>query len=193
MIEDFQVFRNLNILEYFSAEEQNLIIQEIEIKELEKDEVLLKERTVCSHIWLVVSGSFYQYRSTTNCRDDIFDLHIDGDFVLNHQSFISRKPSTYTIKAFEKSMVYQLSVDSIYKLTGISQSFLKLGRLLEDKTSRARIGEMFQKPNKKYSYILHERPELLQKFPQTMIASYLQITPETLSRVRKRIFSLLKK
>jgi hypothetical protein len=62
-----------------------------------------------------------------------------------------------------------------------------MGRILEESTSRIDFFDNNNTPDEKYRYIIANKPKLLQKFPQTIIASYLKISPETLSRVRKRL------
>ena len=108
------------------------------------------------------------------------------DRVINHKSFTTRKPSENLIQAFEDSTIYELSIEAIHKLIATSQSFLQLGKILETTISRIDFFDNNNTPDEKYRFILEHKPMLLQKFPQKIIASYLKITPETLSRVRKR-------
>ncbi|PKG42822.1 Crp/Fnr family transcriptional regulator, partial [Psychroflexus sp. MES1-P1E] len=110
-----------------------------------------------------------------------------NDWVINHKSFTTRKPSEYSIQAFEESFIYELSIDAIHRLIAQSQSFFQMGKILEESTSRIDFFDNNNTPDEKYDFIIKNKPSLLQKFPQKIIASYLKITPETLSRVRKRI------
>ena len=118
---------------------------------------------------------------------NVIDLSIPNDWVLNHKSFTARKPSEYSIQAFEDTSYYEISIDAIHRLIAQSQSFLQMGKILEESISRIYFFDNNNTPDEKYLHIITKKPELLQKFPQTIIASYLKITPETLSRVRKRI------
>ena len=171
----------------FSEKEFSLLNQELVFRELRKDDFILKDGEVCSSIYLTVSGSFYQYNTDFDLNKNFIDLYVSNEWMLNHKSFTSRKPSKYSIQAFENSTVCELSIESIHKLIGISQKFLQMGRILEESTSRIDFFDNNNTPDEKYSYLLKNRPKLIQKFPQKVIASYLKITPETLSRVRKRL------
>ncbi|NMH85915.1 Crp/Fnr family transcriptional regulator [Flavivirga algicola] len=171
----------------FSKEEQQLLKQELQLKELKKDDILLNEGDICSSACFVVSGSFYQYYTDTDLNIHIIDLSVENDWALNHKSFSSRQPSKHIIQAFEDSIIYKLSIESAHKLIGKSQTFLQLMRILEESTTRVSFFDNNYTPDEKYAYILENKPELLQTFPQKLIASYLKITPETLSRVRKRL------
>ncbi|MHA7057204.1 Crp/Fnr family transcriptional regulator [Aquimarina sp. M1] len=177
----------LNNAGKFSDEESSLLQKEVAYRELKKDDFLVQKGETCSSLFFVVSGSFYQYTIDSDLDKRVIDLSIPNDWVINYKSFSSRKPSAYTIQAFEDSAVYELSMDAIHKLIGISQTFFQIGSVLEASNSRITFFDNNNTPDEKYAYILKNKPMLLQKFPQKIIASFLKITPETLSRVRKRM------
>ena len=62
-----------------------------------------------------------------------------------------------------------------------------MGKLLDQAVSRIEFYDNNNSPDEKYVHLLENKPIVIRKFPQKVIASYLKITPETLSRVRKRI------
>ncbi|UZR98100.1 Crp/Fnr family transcriptional regulator [Chondrinema litorale] len=168
-------------------EKDLLMLQdELVFRKLKKDEILLEKGEVCSTFSFLEAGAIVHYDIDSDIYTHVFDVNIPKDWVINHKSFSSRKPSEYTIKAYEESTIYSLSIDSIHKLIGISQVFLQLGKLLDEATSRVEFFDKNYSPDEKYQYILDNKPALLQKFPQRLIAAYLKITPETLSRVRNR-------
>ncbi|QTD37599.1 Crp/Fnr family transcriptional regulator [Polaribacter batillariae] len=171
----------------FSEKESILLKNELQYKKLKKDDYLLEKGNTCSSLSFIISGSFYQYSIDLELNKNIIDLNVSNDWVINHKSFTTRKPSEYSIQAFEDSSIYELSIDAIHRLIAQSQSFLQMGKVLEESTSRIDFFDNNNTPDEKYNFILKNKPNLLQKFPQKLIASYLKITPETLSRVRKRI------
>jgi hypothetical protein len=75
----------------------------------------------------------------------------------------------------------------MHEMIGLSPAFFQLARVLEPVHSRTHLFDNQLTPLEKYQYILQHRPGLLQAFPLKIIASYLKITPETLSRVRDKI------
>ncbi|SEK36811.1 cAMP-binding domain of CRP or a regulatory subunit of cAMP-dependent protein kinases [Aquimarina amphilecti] len=184
---DTSILEFLNKAGSFSEEESSLLQNEVKHRELKKNEFLLRKGEICSSLHFVISGSFYQYFIDTDLNMNIIDLGIKNDWVINHKSFTGRKPSEYEIQAFENSSVYELNIDSIHKLIAISPTFFQIGKVLEESTARVSFFDNNNTPDEKYEYILKNKPLLFQKFPQKIIASFLKITPETLSRVRKRI------
>lgn len=171
----------------FSEKETLLLRQELQSRVLKREAFLLNKGDVCSSLCFVISGSFYHYQIDADQNKNIIDLNIRNDWVINHKSFTTRKPSEYAIQAFEDCSYYELSIDAIHRLIDQSQSFLQMGKILEEATSRISFFDQNNTPDEKYLYLLNNKPNLLQQFPQTIIASYLKITPETLSRVRKRL------
>ncbi len=171
----------------YSPKELKLLEEVVVHKTFEKDEFLLKKDEVCSFLCYINNGAVLQYKINSDMDQVIIDLNISNDWVLNHKSFTSQKPSEYDIRAFEKTSVSILYIESIHRLIGQSQSFLQMGKLLENAVSRIDFFDNNNTPDEKYMYLLKNKPEIIQKFPQTLIASYLKITPETLSRVRKRL------
>ena len=170
-----------------SEKELQLLDDELEFKTLEKGEFLLKEGEVCSFFGFINTGALYQHKVDNDNNSIIIDLNIPKDWVINHTSFTLRKPSEYHIQAFEKTTIYILSITAIHNLIAKSQSFFQIGKVLEASVSRIHFYDNNNTPDEKYHYLLKNQPEILQKFPQHMIASYLKITPETLSRVKRRI------
>ncbi len=134
----------------------------------------------------MITGAVYHYKITSDLNENIINLNIPNDWILNQKSFTSQEPSEYDIKVYEESTLYTLSIEVIHRLIAQSQSFLQLGKTLYDVTLRVDFFDNNNTPDEKYLYILKNKPDLFQNFPQKMIASYLKITPETLSRVRKK-------
>ncbi len=187
MSESHPVSKSLLLKGNYSTDELAALEQRLEHEIYNKGEVLLNEGEVCNRLLFLVKGAVYQYKLNKDSVENIIDLNYSNEWVINHQSFTSRKPSDTIIKAFEATEVYGLSIDSIHHLIALSQTFLQMGKILEEATRRVQLFDNNLNPDEKYQFILTERPNLLQTFPQTLIASYLKITPETLSRVRSRI------
>ncbi|MEM1122545.1 MAG: Crp/Fnr family transcriptional regulator [Bacteroidota bacterium] len=170
-----------------SAEESLLLEKQLQYKHLKKGDYLLSKGAVCSALHFVDTGSFYRYKTDAIGHQKVIDLYAIHDWVINHASFTARKPSEDAIQAYEDSTVYELTIDAIHLLIGQSPTFFQIGKVFEIATARINFFDEDNTPDEKYLFLLNHKPELIQKFPQKLIASYLKITPETLSRVRRRI------
>lgn len=167
----------------FSEEEVVFFESKTERKVLGRNDILLREGEVCKSFFYILSGTAYQY-SYEDIDENIVGLYAEGDWCFNHLSFIHQKPSEAIIKAYSNLEVLSLSIISVHELIAASPSFFQLGRLLEPSVSRIRYFDKASTAIEKYNHLSVSRPDLFQKFPLKMIASYLKIAPETLSRIR---------
>ncbi len=154
-------------------------------RQLLKNDILIKPGEVCKSIYFNIAGAVYQYNSNAEMEENVIDLHLANEWFLHHNSFITQKPADGFIKAYSNSKILELTIESLHHLVGKSPAFLQLGRIFEQSTSRVHFFDNRLTPAEKYQYILDNRSTLIQYFPLKLIASYLKITPETLSRVRE--------
>jgi signal-transduction protein with cAMP-binding, CBS, and nucleotidyltransferase domain len=181
------LLRSLKEFVRFSEDELSLLSDRLEHKKFKKDEMVLRPGEVCQSIYFVVSGAFRQYKLTEDMDEVTVGLYVNNDWMMNHRSFTSQKPSGNLISACTDSEVLALNIYNIHALIGLSQTFFQLGKILE---SVAYANDPYKdqiKPELKYGHLMSNKPLVVQLFPLKYIASYLQITPETLSRVRKKI------
>jgi len=172
---------------HFSKEELTFLKEELQFRNLKKEEILLNKGEVCASLSFIISGALYQYKIDSDGNKNVIDLNVTNDWIINHKSFTTQKPSEYTIQSYEESTICILSIESIHRLIAKSQSFLQMGKVLETSISRIDFFDNNNTPDEKYNYILENKSEITQRFPLKLIASYLKITPETLSRVRNRL------
>lgn len=153
---------------------------------LRKNEILLDQGQVCQAVYFISSGSAYQFRYE-DIEEKITDLHLPKEWCLNYSSFISQTPSQNIIKANSETTVLGLSLTAIHELIAQSTVFLQLGKILEGATTRTHYLDNSMSPSERYNDLIKTRALVLQMFPLKRIASYLNMTPETLSRVRSTI------
>ena len=171
----------------YTDEESRLFEEAVTSRHVARNEFILQKGQVAKSLYFLLSGSIYQYEQVSELDRNIIDLHIENEWFLNYQSLISQRPSETYIQTFTDSLILELSLDTVHYLTGRSIAFLQLNRVLEGALVRMKFFDQSMTPFEKYTFILNNRPRLIQAFPLKMISSYLKLTPETLSRVRKSI------
>ena len=140
---------------------------------------------MCQSLYFIQSGSFFQFQ-LRDIDEVIIDLHLEGEWMFNHYSLTEQTPSNTSIKAFSKAEVIELSLTGFHLLASKSTSFLQFHKILNQVHNRTYIFDNSLSPAERYEYIKKVKPELVKIFPIKMIASFLKIAPETLSRVRAR-------
>jgi CRP-like cAMP-binding protein len=167
----------------FSEEDVSLFESKCNKRQFAKNEILLNEGQYCKTAFYITSGAAYQF-SWNDIDENIMGLYIEEDWCFNYYSFINRKPSNAIIKAYTDLEVLELKGDSIHELILQSPAFFQLGHLLEEPLKKIQYFESANTALEKHSHLFLSKPDLFQRFPLKMIASYLKIAPETLSRIR---------
>lgn len=171
----------------FSEEDVVRFEKEANLREVAKGTELLSVGQVSQSVYLVISGTAYQFEYNHEAlEENISGLYSKGDWVFNHTSFVGQKPSSSTVKAYSDMVVREISIYAIHQLIAASPAFFQLGGLLQKGTKRLRYLESTNNATEKYQLLFETQPALLQAFPLKMIASYLKIAPETLSRLRAK-------
>jgi CRP-like cAMP-binding protein len=167
----------------FSEEEIAMFEQKLVKRTFNKGELLLQEGNYCKSAYYVISGAAYQF-SYDDIDENIIGLYIEADWCFSYYSFVNQKPSNANIKAYTNMEVMELPATSIHELIAVSPSFFQLGKILGQTVTRIQYFDNANTAIEKHNHLFLSRPELFQKFPLRMIASYLKIAPETLSRIR---------
>lgn len=173
----------LNSVGNFSDEEVDIFEKYVLKRSVKKNDILLREGDVCRSLFYILSGCGYQFQDDET-MENIIDLHLANEWMYNHPALINQSPSKTCIKVFSDAEILELPLYKWHRLIARSQAFLQLGKILDQESSRTHFFDHSLTPAEKYAYITANKPALLQAFPLKMIASYLKIAPETLSRVR---------
>jgi CRP-like cAMP-binding protein len=171
----------------FSDEQVNLFSSMVVIKQVEKSSLVLKRGQVCSFIAIVLKGSLRLYNPENEQTLYFFTEH---DCAADHDSFVAQKPAVNCIEATEKSEIAVLSIQNAHKLIEMNQVFLSMGRFLGKLSGSPQLSVYNTSPIERYTELMEKHPEWIIRFPQKQLASYLGMTPETFSRMkRKSLFS----
>lgn len=161
------------------------------IKTVEKDEFLLREGERCNYVFFVERGLLRQYAIDEKGKEHTISFAPESWFVTDRESAYFHQPSVYFIQALEDSRLAFIDEEFIQLLIEKIPSFAELNnKLLHNQIRHLqhRIYELLgATAEERYLKFIKMYPDMLLRVPQTMVASYLGITPESLSRVRKEI------
>lgn len=186
---NFIKFLSLNL--HTEESEISSIVNNCKIKEVKKDEFLLRANEQCKHTFFVEKGLLRQYAIDERGKEHILSFAPKNWFVTDRTSSYFNQPSTYYIQAFEPSRVVLVDEDFIQLLSDKIPSFIEFNnRLLHNhiRHLQKRIDFLLgATAEERYLQFIEMYPDILLRVPQTMVASYLGITPESLSRIRKEL------
>jgi len=174
------------------SEEEFINIQPfIKTKKVPKGNFLLKQGAICSHFFFVEQGLLRFYALNEDGKENILQFATENWIVSDRGSIYFKEPSTYYIDAFEETTVVMIDEDFIDKVSEINPNFRKQNeRLLQNHIRQLykRISQLLGvSARTRYLDFVQMYPDIMLRVPQWMIASYLGITPESLSRVRKAL------
>lgn len=158
---------------------------------ISKGEFLLMQGQTCRDSFFVEKGLLRYYSIDSKGREHILQFAPENWFIADRESMYFGKPSQYFIQALEDSAIVRLNEHFMLRLSENYPGFIAFNnRLLHN-----HIRNLQNRVNQLLSYTAEERylsfielyPDVLLRVPQAMVASYLGITPESLSRVRKEL------
>lgn len=157
-------------------------------KKIRKKQYVLQEGEVCKYLAFIVKGAMRQYSVDDKAVEHIVRLSIENWWAGDRESFTMLTPSVYNIDAWEDTdalLITKADMNLIDKIPAVIQ----MTRKLDDNHAFAyqkRLNAYISlSAEQRYEDFAKQYPEFLQRFPQHIIASYLGITKETLSRVRR--------
>ncbi|MGE5519280.1 MAG: Crp/Fnr family transcriptional regulator [Candidatus Dadabacteria bacterium] len=160
-------------------------------KKLRKRHYLLQEGDVCKYQAFVEKGVLRSYTIDDKGAEHILQFAIEGWWIADLYSFFTEEPSTYAIDAIEEAEVLLINKTNWNLLMKDIPKFEHYFRILLQNhlvsTQRRVMQSLTQSAEEKYTRFLNSYPDCVQRVPQHMIASYLGITRETLSRLRKQM------
>ncbi len=171
------------------SEESSLQLQQILIKSVvEKNNIILQKGQVSNSIYFLKKGTI---RIFYNKKDkDITEwIALDDEFFLSIASFYQQIPSILSIQALERCELITFPHDAFLQLCATYHDIETLHRAMITQSlllSQVRMESIqFETAQERYERLIRDRPEIIQRVSLTYIASFLGITLETLSRIRR--------
>ena len=184
------LFEILNDIEQIDHELKNLLQKSFEEQTIPKGKLLLYEGDVCKSLWFLSSGIL---RSFHNIGDKEITSRImfTGHIVISAGSFFTQTPATESIEALTDCTLMRLDFEKLQQIYKRFPAFNYHTRLITEQYffhQEQRL-YMLRKHDAlaKYKYFLENYSFILKDIPQKYIASFLDMTPETLSRTRNKL------
>ncbi len=181
-----------NALAPFTEADWGLLQAAFVEKQFPRKTVLVSAGAIVREVYFVIDGCLRLYYEKDGADISAF-FFTEGQFAGAYDSFITQTPSPHFVETLEPCRVLSLSFETMQRLYGQVPAMNELVR----KVMEYRFVELHQlftafildSPEQRYEHLLQHRPDLLQRVPLHHIATYLGITPISLSRIRKRIMS----
>ena len=156
-----------------------------------KNEVIISDERVSHDVYFVADGIVRAF-SYAKGRDVTFWLGTEGSVALSMQGYINGTRGYESIITLEPCLLHRISIKALKELYLTDIDIANWGRKFAEKeilrAEKNLIPQLFATGRERYEELLREQPGLLNRIPLEILASYLGLTPVSLSRIRKQIF-----
>ena len=158
------------------------------VKRLRRKRLLLKEGEVCQHKIFVAKGLLITYRRKDDGTEYIMRFAPENTWTIDHESYNNQTPTLYNIEALEDSEVILWTRDDFEDLFDAIPAFKSLSDELKansfDVSQQRILKNISYTSEEKYEDFITSYPDIFRRVPLHMVASYLGVSRETLSRIR---------
>jgi CRP-like cAMP-binding protein len=160
------------------------------IRKVEKLETLQKEGEICKQVYFIKKGSVKQYYVIEG-KEFIQNLFFEGTVAALFNNFLTQTPAESYLQAIEGTELWVLDYHDFTRFSDLNPQFTAQMTILMSKVNTHRMNLLLMSDSlMRYKKVLEHEPEIIHRVPHYMVASYLGMTPETLSRIRKKITAL---
>ena len=175
-----------------TADEEDYITSLLTFKPVSKKTLLLEEGQICRHINYVHSGALRAYQVDAESKEVTVMFAVADWWITDMFCFANAKPAMMYIEAIEDSCIFQLSKENLDKLFQTLPKWERFFRILMQNAyirEQLRMMEALSlSAEERYHRFLAKYPQIVKQITQKQIASYIGITPEFLSAIRKKKF-----
>lgn len=175
-----------------SGQDFSLLLSKMEMQTIPRKKLLIEHGEVAGKMFFLFEGFTRFFHWKDDGSEITSDFYFAPGFITSFTSFIEQKPSVVNIQGMVKMDVLVLHYDDLQWLYCNFSQIERLGRLLTEQVfitfEKHLLNLLNNSPAERYLWLMNEYPEFIKNIPLQYLASYLGITPESLSRIRKRIF-----
>lgn len=156
----------------------------------DKNQILTKQGETKNYLSFIESG-IVRYYIPRDENELTFNFSFNKEFTCAYDSFLTQTPSEYELQALTETIVWQISYNDLQNVYSQTQAGNYLGRFASEKLfltkSKRELSLLKYNATERYLQLFREQPDILKFIPMKYIASYIGITPQGLSRIRRQI------
>lgn len=185
------LLRSINEKIHLTPTEETRLKEFFIPKKVRKKQYILNAGDVCQYITFVEKGLLRSFTVDDDGNEHVVQFAVEGWWISDMGSFLSGNEAQYNIEALEDSEILNLTKQAMDEMMDEIPALERYFRLLMQNNivalQRRAIAYMSLSAEEKYLKLMDVFPDIINRAPQQYVASYLGITPETLSRIRKQV------
>ena len=182
-----------NIKRYVSLNEddEKQFIEIVRTTNIKRRQFIVQPNFVCTHQTYVLKGAFRSYFVNDEGTEHTIQFAVEDWFISDFNSYLSQSPASLFVEALEDSVIQQIAYDDVENLCNENPKFERFFRLVAQKSfafsQRRVLSNLGKSAEERYLEFFNLYPSIVQRVPQYTLASYLGMSAEFLSKIRKRI------
>lgn len=190
-MEQIRQYFEHTIQQKINNKEWTFFVSKLLRQDFPKNHIILKTGQIENYLSFVKTGIIRYYIPKLE-NDLTFSFAFDNNFVSGYDSFLTRKPSTCHIETLTNTTLWRLTYNDLQTIYNETEIGNLIGRKASEdlflKKSKRELSLLNETTEQRYRNLFTEQPHLIQNIPLKYIASYIGVTPQALSRIRKRIY-----
>lgn len=174
----------------FTKKETEFFVSHFTERKVKKRQFIIQPDFIAKYRVFVVKGTFKAYVIGNDGQENTISLAMDGWWISDPNSYIYQQPATMFVEALEDSIIFQLDYENEQILKAHSHKFETFFRTVAERglafMQRRLIASLTLTAEERYEQFAQRNPDFFQRVPQFAIASYLGMTTQYLSRIRKK-------
>lgn len=158
-------------------------------REIPSKSILLKEGEISNQLYFIKKGCLRMWFNKEG-KEITFQFFFENQAVASIDSFLSNQPGMFTIESIEPSVLMTITKNNFEQLLifypELKEGFQDIIFQRFRNYARLFLSRIKDSPRERYEDLIHNHPEIIKRIPQHYIASYLGVTPISLSRIRNR-------
>lgn len=185
------ILSNIRRFASFLPDEEQRLISIIQTTRVKKRQFIDQPGFISSYRNYIVKGAFRSYFIDNEGKDHTVQIAVEDWFVSDFYSYITQTPATLYVEALENSVILQMKYDDIEALCKEIHNLSEYFRVTTERafafSRRRALSTLSKTAEERYLEFLERYPGIVQRVPQKVIASYLGMSPEFLSKIRAQL------
>lgn len=191
-LKDYEnILNNIKRYVFLNEEDEQQFSSIIRTSNIKRRQFIVQPNFVCTHQTYVLKGAFRSYFVNDQGVDHTIQFAIEDWFISDFNSYITQTPASLFVEALENAVIQQISYEDVEKICAENPKFERFFRLVAQKSfafaQRRVLSNLGKSAEERYLEFQNLYPSIVQRVPQYTLASYLGMSAEFLSKIRKRL------
>ncbi len=186
-----KIIKNIKRYVSLNEDDEQQFIAIVRTTKIKRRQFIVQPNFVCTHQTYVLKGALRSYFVNTEGIEHTIQFAIEDWFISDFNSYVNQSPASLFVEALEDSTVQQIAYEDVEHLCDKNPKFERFFRLVAQKSfaysQRRVLSNIGKSAEERYLEFYALYPSIVQRVPQYTLASYLGMSPEFLSKIRKRL------